>query len=131
MSKLIVITALSVPSLLCCRPALGDTYRRPFYGGLLSLPLTPCLEINLTLYGSLFGDRPDEGWWPPPQAGSAENSNAEVADLTFFPFSLVFRRWARKVEGLIWTPIITSLQRLEVSVIPSGKDQQEVTSSGL
>jgi hypothetical protein len=32
---------------LCCSHALGDTYRRSIYGGLLSLPLTPCLEMTL------------------------------------------------------------------------------------
>jgi hypothetical protein len=69
--------------------------------------------------------------WPSPPVGNAENSAADIVNLTSFPFLLVLRSWVWKAGGLIWAPVVTRLQWLQIIIMPSGKDQQGVTNSGL
>jgi hypothetical protein len=118
---------------LCCSHALGDTYGRSFCDGLLSL------------FSPLFWDTPGDSSrylrrssetgrmrggllhrWAMPVIFAAD-----VVDLTSYPFSLVLRWWVWKTEGFIWAPVVTRLQWLRIGVMPSGKDRQGVTSSGL
>jgi hypothetical protein len=61
--------------------------------------------------------------------GQCRNSAAAVVEMTSFPFPSVLRSWVGKAEGLI--SVVIRLQWLQISVMPSGKDRQGMTSSGL
>jgi hypothetical protein len=89
------MTEFSTPSLsLCCSHTLGDTYRRSFCGGLLWLPLAPCLEIPLVIARITWVVLRRGARWG--VAFSTEIFAVHVVDLTSFPFSLMFRWWQKE-----------------------------------
>jgi hypothetical protein len=64
-------------------------------------------------------------------ADNPGDSAADVADLTFFTLSLLLRCWVGKTEGFIWAPVVARLRWPQICVIPSGKDQEGDSISGL